>query len=253
MRRLAGKVAVVAGGATGIGAETSRRLASEGAHVVVGDIDCESAERVAASIRDTGEQAVSARFDLGDEESVAALIQKAVETFGCIDLLHANGADLSERTTSADTDVVDIDLDVFDHILRTDLRGYLLCCRYAIPRMLERGGGAIVCTSSGGGLKALPRLVGYCTAKAGVNSLVQHIAARWGKEGIRCNAVAPGPIQSETFLRQPEASRDLLLDRIFSPRLGSPADVAACVAYLLSDDAAFVNGQVISVNGGSAR
>jgi NAD(P)-dependent dehydrogenase (short-subunit alcohol dehydrogenase family) len=253
MRRLAGKVAVVAGGATGIGAETSRRLASEGALVVVGDLDAGGAERVAATIRDTGEQAVSAAFDLGDEASVAALIQTAVETFGGVDLLHANAADVSERTTAADTDAVSIDLDVFDHILRTNLRGHLVCCRYAIPKMLERGGGAIVCTSSGGGVTALPRLVGYCAAKAGVISLVQHVAARWGKEGIRCNAVAPGPIQTDTFLRQPEEARALLLERILGPRLGIPADVAACVAYLLSDDAAFVNGQVIQVNGGSRR
>jgi NAD(P)-dependent dehydrogenase (short-subunit alcohol dehydrogenase family) len=245
------KVAVVAGGASGMGAETAQRLASEGARVVVGDINAAGAERIATGIVDAGGEAISVVFDLADEASVAALMHTAVEAFGGIDLLHANGADLSDATVSADTDAVSIDIDIFDGIVRTDLRGYLFCCRYAIPQMLERGGGAIVCTGSDGTLIPQAARVAYCMAKAGVMALVRHVAVRWGKEGIRCNTVSPGPIQSETMLRQlaPEFLEGVLANSP-SRRLGEPADIAACVAYLLSDDAAYVNGQVIPVNGG---
>jgi NAD(P)-dependent dehydrogenase (short-subunit alcohol dehydrogenase family) len=250
-RRFENKVAVVAGGASGMGAATAQRLASEGARVVVGDINAEGAERVAAGIVDAGGEAVPVVFDLADEASVDALMQAAVGTFGGVDVLHANAADLSEATITGDTDAVSIDIDLFDSIIRTDLRGYLFCCRYAIPRMLERGGGAIVCTGSDGALLALNYRVAYCAAKAGVNSLVRHVAATWGKQGIRCNTVSPGPIQSETMVRwsQP-AFLEATLARSPSQRLGEPADIAGCVAYLLSDDAAYVNGQLISVNGG---
>jgi NAD(P)-dependent dehydrogenase (short-subunit alcohol dehydrogenase family) len=234
-----------------MGAETARRLADEGAKVVVGDINVEGAGQVAASIEEAGGSAAVAEFDLGDEASIEAMMHKAVDVFGGIDGLHANAADLSDQTIMADTDAVEIDIEVFDRIIRTDLRGYLFCCRHAIPLLLERGGGAIVLTSSDGSLNAQPSRVAYCAAKSGVNSLVRHISARWGKEGIRCNAVSPGLIQSETALRQlTPRFREAAMGRAHSPRLGEPSDIAGCVAYLLSDDAGWVTGQVISVNGG---
>ena len=251
MDRFTGKVVVVAGGASGMGAETSRRLAREGAAVAVGDINLAGAEQVAAEITAAGGKAVSAEFDLADEASVEALMQKASDVYGGIDAMFAVAADLSDETVRADTNAVEIDIEVFDRILRTDLRGYLFCCRYAIPRLLERGGGAIVCTSTDGTFNAQPSRVAYCAAKAGVTTLVRHVAARWGREGIRCNAVSPGLIQTPPALRQltPEF-RDAALARVLSTRLGEAADIAGCVAWLLSEDADWVTGQVISVNGG---
>jgi NAD(P)-dependent dehydrogenase (short-subunit alcohol dehydrogenase family) len=250
--RFEGKVAVVAGGATGIGAESSRRLAREGAQVVVGDVNVEKAEATAAGIVAAGGAAIAVRFDLADEASVSTLMRTAVETYGRLDLLHNNGADLSEYTAHNDTDAVNIDIELWDHVLRVDLRGYLFCCRHAIPPMLNLGGGAIVCTSSAGAFLAVPNAVAYCAAKAGVTALVRHVAARWGKLGIRSNAVAPGFVQTEAALRSMSSeATEALRAAALSPRLGETTDIAAAVAYLLSDDAAWVNGQVVHINGGT--
>jgi NAD(P)-dependent dehydrogenase (short-subunit alcohol dehydrogenase family) len=250
MERLENKVVAVAGGASGIGAESARRLASEGASVVVGDLNAAGAKGVAAEIADAGGTAIPFEFDLADEASVAALMQAAVNTYGSLDLLHANGAAL--HLTVPDTDVVDIDIDVWEETLRVNLRGYLFCIRHAIPEMLRRGGGAIVCTSSAAAVMAMPNMPAYMASKAGINALIRHVAARWGKEGIRCNGVSPAGLirtpsmESHTrpeYLEQAEATA-------MSPRaVGDPADIAGAVAYLLSDDASWVNGQIISVGG----
>jgi NAD(P)-dependent dehydrogenase (short-subunit alcohol dehydrogenase family) len=250
MRRLENKVAVIAGGATGIGAESARRLASEGASVIVGDVNVEGAKETAAGIMDAGGTATPFAFDLADEELVAALIQSAVDTYGGIDLLHANGAALD--LTVPDTDVVDIDIDVWEQTLRVNLRGYLFCMRHAIPHMLRGGGGAIVCTSSAAAVMALPNMPAYMASKAGINALIRHVAARWGKEGIRCNGVSPaGLIRSPSMERntRPEYIEAAAASAMSPRSLGEPADIAGAVAYLLSDDASWVNGQIISVGG----
>ena len=255
MHRFEGKVAVIAGAATGVGAETARRLASEGAQVVVGDVNLEGAQSTAAGIAETGGTAVPFAFDLTDEASVSALMQAAVDTYGGIDVLFNNGADLSTVTVTNDTDAVTIDVDHWDYILRVNLRGYLFACRHAIPHMLRRGGGAIVCTSSDESfiVSSFPGHVAYQAAKAGVVALVHHVVSRWGKESIRCNCVSPGAIQTESFARNLGDFADLV-DEIAannpSGRLGKPSDIAGTVAFLLSEDAAWVNGQVIHVNGG---
>jgi NAD(P)-dependent dehydrogenase (short-subunit alcohol dehydrogenase family) len=151
-----------------------------------------------------------------------------------------------------DTDAVDIDIDVWLQTFQVNLFGYLFSVRHAIPRMLERGGGAIVCTSSSAAVLPLPNMPGYMASKAGVNALVRHVAARWGKEGIRCNGVSPGgPIRTPSWERhtRPEY-RESAAARSMSPRVvGEPDDVAGAVAYLLSDDSSFINGQVLSIGG----
>jgi NAD(P)-dependent dehydrogenase (short-subunit alcohol dehydrogenase family) len=143
----------------------------------------------------------------------------------------------------------------WDHILRINLTGYMLCCRHAIPHLLRRGGGAIVCTSSNITFGLSPAMVSYNVAKSGVTGLVRHVAGRWGKEGVRCNAVSPGAVESETWVRATEGAdwidKEKLVANLASTRLGLPSDIAAAVAYLLSDDAIWVNGQLIAVNGGS--
>ena len=253
MQRFEEKVVVVAGGAAGTGAETARWLAREGAQVVIGDINLEGAETTAAGIVEAGGTAIPAQFDLTDEASVAKLMQVAVDTYGGLDALFNNGADLRNETVKADADALSIDIDHWDYILQVDLRGYLFACRHAIPHMLRRGGGAIVCASSDAPFALHPTNVAYQAAKLGVVALVRHVVARWGKEGIRCNGVSPGPIATETWLR---TIRDVGVDpdqvRATSPsgRLGEPADIAGTVAFLLSDDAAGINAQIIHVNGG---
>jgi NAD(P)-dependent dehydrogenase (short-subunit alcohol dehydrogenase family) len=250
--RLTGKVALVVGGATGIGAASARRLAAEGATVAIGDRNVDGARATAAGIGADGGVAEAFEVDIAQDASVAAMVAAVVERFGGLDLLHCNAADTSAPAVQGDGDVVTIDLELWDHILRVNLTGYLLACRHAIPPMLERGGGAIVCTASDGAFMGMPAIVAYNTSKAGVNVLVRHVAARWGKESIRANAVSPGMVLTDaasSFI--PAEVQQAVLDANFSTRLGEPEDIAAAVAYLLSDDAAWVNGQVLSVNGGA--
>jgi len=254
MPDLNGKVMIVAGGATGIGAETARQLAESGASVVVGDVALERAEQTAADIRATGGAAEAVGFDLGDEPSIAALVTGTVERHGRLDGLHLNGVDTSQESQVGDLDALDVDLDTWDRVLRINLRGYLLGIRFAVPELLAGGGGAIVCTSSGVSLVGEATRVSYGVSKAGINALVRHVASRWGKEGIRANAVAPGLVLSD-LMRTPEYEplRNAVLKMTRSPRLGETSDIASMVRFLLSDEAAWINGQVISVDGGATQ
>jgi NAD(P)-dependent dehydrogenase (short-subunit alcohol dehydrogenase family) len=250
MKRLDGKVAVVVGGGNGIGAASACRLAAEGASVVVADIDTAAAGRVAQNITDQGGTGISFGCDIGHEGSVDGLFAAVSDALGGVDLLHNVAADLSPDTIGKDGDLLDIDLTVWDRTLHVDLRGYVLTMRAAIPLMLERGGGAIVNTSSAAAFVGEPTRPAYGAAKAGINAVSRHVANRWGREGIRCNVVAPGLILTATATG---AVSDVLAKRVArnpSGRLGTPEDIAATVAYLLSSDASYVNGQVISVDGG---
>jgi NAD(P)-dependent dehydrogenase (short-subunit alcohol dehydrogenase family) len=252
MRGLDGKVVVVAGGGSGIGAATAMRLADEGASVVVGDLDADNAELVAVEIRAAGRRAVSAQFDISVDESVAALIDAAVAQFGGLDALHANAADMTTAAILSDTDALDVSLDVFDRTIAVNLRGHLLCTRHAIPRMLERGGGAIVYTSSAAAHSGDPARASYGISKGGINALMRHVSTRWGREGIRANCVAPGMVLTKTIRNNADqAFQDYALSLGHSDRLGEPEDIAAAVAFLMSDDASWIMGQVISVDGGS--
>ena len=251
--RLEGRVAVVAGGAGGIGTATSLRLGGEGARVVVADIASEAADEVASRIRGAGGAAVATAVDLADEASVAAMVERAVQTYGGIDVLHANAADLSPEIVGRDTDAVTIPLEVFDRTMHVNARGHLLCARHAIPELLKRGGGALVFTSSAAAFVGEPQRPAYAMAKAALGALVRHIASRWGKEGIRANAVAPGLVLTEAIRSSiSEEFRNYALGATRSDRLGTPEDIAAMVAMLASDDASWINGQVLSVDGGAA-
>jgi NAD(P)-dependent dehydrogenase (short-subunit alcohol dehydrogenase family) len=253
MHRLEDKVAIVVGGATGIGAVTCRRLASEGATVVVADVNMAGAERTAASIADDGGRSLAVEIDLLEEPSVAAMVERTVSTFGGVDLLDNNAADTSPEAMMGDLDVVTIDMALWDRIFAINLRGFALTCRHTIPAMLERGGGAIVNIASGSGTNGEPDHVAYGCSKAGVIQLARHIGARWGKEGIRCNSIAPGLIVTEKVAAAGETFQgfaNLILARLLTPRLGIPEDIAATVAFLLSDDAGYISGQVFPVDGG---
>lgn len=251
LRGLTGKVAVVAGGATGIGAATATRLGAEGAQVIVGDIAIEAAGRTAADITAAGGHATAVGFDLADPDSVAALIAAATATYGGVDALFTVGADMS--AIRGDSDVVDIDFTLWDRVMTVNLRGYVAAMKYAIPELLSRGGGAIVNMSSAAAFQGEPARPAYATAKAGIGALTRHVAARWGKEGIRCNAVAPGFTATDAIRSAPqwpelEASA---LQRIRGTRVGETDDVASLVAFLLSAEGEWINGQVINIDGGT--
>ncbi len=251
MQGLSGKVVVIAGGATGIGAATARRLCDEGAQVVVGDINDVDGRATVDAIAAGGGTAHFVHFDMADEPSVRMLFEAAAEHFGGIDALFSNAADLRPEIVLADTDVVDIDLAVWHRSIAVDLTGFFYAARHAIPHLLVRGGGVIVVTSSADAFFGAGERPAYAASKAGLGALVRHIATRWGKQGIRANAVAPGPVLSEVFEAGASAEmREAFLSQLRLDRLGRPEDIASTVAFLLSDEAAWMTGQVMSVNGG---
>jgi NAD(P)-dependent dehydrogenase (short-subunit alcohol dehydrogenase family) len=246
-----GKVALIGGGGGNIGAATAELLAGAGARVVVGDVSGDAAEGVAARLRASGAAATACAYDATDETSVAALVAASAEAYGGVDLLVNAAADLSPETLRADSNVVDAPAEVWDRALAVNLQGYALLCRAVVPRMLERGGGAIVNVSSGAAVMGERTRPAYAASKAGVEALTRHIASRWGRQGVRCNAVAPGVTLGAAVRAAMDAQ---LLARLADPnptgRVGEPMDIARPIVFLLSDDASWVNGQVLAVDGG---
>jgi NAD(P)-dependent dehydrogenase (short-subunit alcohol dehydrogenase family) len=254
LRGIQGKVAIVAGGANGLGRATAHRLIEEGAAVVVADRDAAGAESLVRSIVAAGGRAESFGLDISDPDQVDDLARFTAERFGRIDLLHNVAADL-HLCTSADFDILSTGLDTFDRTLAVTLRGYVLTCRAVIPHMLEAGGGAIVNTSSLAALRALPtgNRYSYAIAKAGLGPLSQHIAVKFGKKNIRCNTAAMGMILSESFLKHTPAERiPVIKEGNRVPDAGDPEGLAAAIVFLLSDDARYITGQVINVDCGAS-
>jgi NAD(P)-dependent dehydrogenase (short-subunit alcohol dehydrogenase family) len=251
LRGLTARVVVVAGGATGIGAATAARLGAEGCHVVVGDIALDAARQTADRITESGGTAIAVSFDLAEPDTVAALMASAEESYGGLDLVFTVGADMA--ALPADTDLVDIDLAVWDRVMAVNLRGYVAAMKHAIPKILSRGGGAIVNMSSAAAFQGEPARPAYATAKAGIGALTRHVAARWGKDGIRCNAVAPGFTATEAIRAAPQWAEleAAALRRIRAPRVGATDDVASLVSFLLSEEGSWINGQVINIDGGT--
>ncbi|MGA2307312.1 MAG: SDR family oxidoreductase [Acidimicrobiales bacterium] len=254
MPDLTGKVAVVAGSATGVGAATAKRLARDGAKVVLGDINADGARMGAEQITGEGGSATWFGFDISDEAAVESLMQHAMDAYGQINLLHNCAADFSDSMLFNDTDAVRTPLDVYDRALAVNLRGYLLTCRSAIPHMLEAGGGAIVNTSSLASQVAERGLrMAYGISKSGVNALSRHVAVTYGKQGVRCNVVSLGMVLTEKLrVGLPAEVIEQYTAQIPSPRACTPEDVAAAVAFLLSDDAEAINGQTIIIDRGQS-
>jgi NAD(P)-dependent dehydrogenase (short-subunit alcohol dehydrogenase family) len=242
------KVIVVAGGATGIGAESARQLAQAGARVVVGDINEDSGRRTVEAM---GPEARFIPFDISDEESVKALIGGAIAAFGRLDGLFSNAADLRPEVLSMDTDIVSMESEIWHRSLAVDLTGFFYTARHAVPHLLAAGGGSIVVTSSAAAFQGGGTRPAYATSKAGLGALVRHIATRWGKEGVRCNAVAPGLVLSDELRPNvPAVRQEAYLRSQLLGRLGEPKDIASMVTYLFSDEAEWITGQVFGVDGG---
>jgi NAD(P)-dependent dehydrogenase (short-subunit alcohol dehydrogenase family) len=248
---LDGKVAVVTGAASGLGAATVALFGRLGARVVVADVDADGARRVAEQIVADGGTALPCQVDVRVEADVAAMIGTAVREFGGLDVLHNNAARMSWDFIGRDTMIETLSVDVWDETHAVALRGAMLGCKHAIPAMRARGGGSIISTASTSGLTGEMRLAAYGSAKAGIINLMRSVATMYGHENIRANAIAPGMIMSPATYAAFDAEA---LDRRRSYRLlardGEPRDVAGVAAFLASDWSRFITGQVITVDGG---
>ncbi|MEJ7771896.1 MAG: SDR family oxidoreductase [Geodermatophilaceae bacterium] len=245
--RFSGRVVIVTGSGSGIGRETALAFAREGAQVVVADIDPDGASGTVAEVDDAGGQATVCRVDVSDDESVREMVDLAVRTYGRLDVLHNNAywAPLNRSVTETS-------LSEWDRTIAVTLTGVFLGCKHAIPAMIEGGGGAIVNTASVSALAASPRFGAYIAAKGGVVALTRSVAFDYGSAGIRCNAVAPGLIETPAtvaVLADPER-RAWLTSKILVGRAGQPSDIANAVLYLASDESAFMTGQTLVVDGG---
>ena len=251
MTKLQGKAIIVFGAATGIGAATVHRLASAGARLCVADIDISTAEAVALAVVEQGGDAFAVALDIAMENSVTAAVAAAVARFGRIDGAHINAADNS--VILVDTDILDIDMSTFDRTLAVNLRGHALCTRAVLPELLKTGEGAIIYTSSAAANAGEPTRPAYAVSMRGLNALMRHVAARWGKEGITANCVAPGFTLTPEMAKQEAAMQfaEHMLAKTPSRRTGRVEDIAGMIEMLLSDDGRWISGQVINVNGGS--
>lgn len=248
MRGLKARVGIVAGGGRGIGAATARRLAEEGASVVIGDIMAGWAEETAASIRDAGGKAVGVHLDGTSAESQAEIVARARREFGGLDFYHSNLA----GGTEGDIDALNCPVEVLERSFAINSKSHFLATQAALPAILERGGGAMIYTSSGAASGGAPWQVAYPMTKNAIHALARHVAAKWGKQGVRANVICPGLVLTEA-VRQ-HLTDDYVergLKAVPHVRLGQPEDIAAVVAFLASDDGQWVNGQVWHVNGGA--
>jgi NAD(P)-dependent dehydrogenase (short-subunit alcohol dehydrogenase family) len=246
MGRVEGKVAIVTGAGSGIGEATARLLAREGASVVVADLNGAEAARVASQL----DGAVAVKVDVSDEPDVVRMVETAVESFGGLDVLHNNATDSS--LNAVDTDIVTLDMAIFDRLVAVNLKGAFMGCKHAIPHMLVRGGGSIVNTASVDGFVGRGVRAAYGASKAGIVLLTKSVASQYGTRGIRCNAVAPGLTLTPGAVSNatPEYI-DAALALYPMPRLCAPEDVANAVLFLASDDAAYINAATLMVDGGA--
>jgi NAD(P)-dependent dehydrogenase (short-subunit alcohol dehydrogenase family) len=246
--RFAGKAAFVTGAASGIGRADAVAFAREGAKVVVADVSEQGNQETASMIEELGGQAVAARCDVTGSEDVKAALDKGIEAFGRLDVAFNNAG--VEQPVGATADVGE---EEWDRIVGVNLRGVFLCMKHEIPLMLRYRGGAIVNTSSGAGVTAVKGQAAYTAAKHGVIGLTKVAALDYAESNLRVNAVCPGIIDTammQRFTGDTAEGRERVLGQEPVGRMGTPEEIAAAVLWLCSDDAAFVIGHAMIIDGG---
>lgn len=239
-----GKSAVVTGAAKGIGRATAELFAREGARLVVNDVDEAGLEELRDQLADDGVEVDAVVGDVSVVEDARKIIGAAVESFGRIDVLVANAGVIPLNN------VVDATVEDWDHVMSVDGRGMFLTCKFAIEAMLESGGGSIVCLSSISGLAGQAEQATYGPAKFVASGLTMHLAVEWAARGIRVNAVAPGTITTEAVAELPEEYKAPMKEAHPIGRLGDPSEVANAILFLASDEASFITGAILPVDGG---
>ena len=244
---LPGRVAIVTGAARGIGFAIAERLSTAGAHVVVADIAEDGATAAAERLSEGGGKAVGVAADVISPDEVRALVDRALESFGAVDVLVNNAG-----VTGPDAPLWETTDEDWEKVLGLNLTGVFYCCRAVVSHMRERGSGAIVNVASISGKEGNPNMIPYSVSKAGVICLTKALAKEVIHDGVRVNAVAPGVIETPLLDQlQPEAI-EYMRSKVPMGRMGSPEEVAAVVHFLASDAASFVTGQTYDVSGGRA-
>jgi NAD(P)-dependent dehydrogenase (short-subunit alcohol dehydrogenase family) len=249
MGRLDDKVALITGGASGMGKVASHLFAREGAKVVLTDVADEAGEAVAAAIRDGGAQAAYVHADVSRASDAEAMVRFALDTFGGLTVLYNNAGVFPER----DGSVTQTPEEVWDLTIGINLKGVYLGCRYGIPAMIESGGGAIVNVASFVALMgaATPQIA-YTASKGGVLSMTREIAVEFARQGVRANALCPGPIETpllQELLADP-ARRQRRLVHIPMGRFGQAEEIAKAALFLASDESSYMTGAALVVDGG---
>ena len=250
MTKFAGKVAIVTGGAAGIGGATSRLFAEQGANVLIADINMSEAEANAETIRGAGGTAEVLSTNVGRHEDIAAMVQTAIDHWGRLDILVNNAF---SPTDEGDGDALTVSEEAWDAGMATLVKAHFLAAKYAVPRMRASGGGSIVNISSVHGLLMAPRKLIYEAGKSAVIGVTKQMAIDFGPDGIRVNAICPGHIvterQRERWDENPGGLR-YFEDQYPVRRTGAPLDIANAVSFLCSDEASFITGHALVVDGG---
>jgi NAD(P)-dependent dehydrogenase (short-subunit alcohol dehydrogenase family) len=254
VRRLEGRVAIVTGGAKGIGRHYALALAQEGARVVVADI-ADSTEVVEAIAAEHGSEAIlGAVFDVSDEASVKDLVARTVERFGRIDVLVNNAALFAPLRQ---TPCTEIDASLWDRVMAVNLRGPFLMVKHVTPHMIARGYGKIINIGSGTAYRGIPWMLHYVTSKGGTLAFTRALARELGEHGIRVNTLSPGLVLSDSLVAENpehvETARPSVLQARALKRDAYPEDLLGALVFLASSDSDFVTGQTLAVDGGSVN